>query len=96
MNTSYRITYGEVVFVYEFIHTESTLGCWHSKESGNSLEGFVFFFVQCYNSRIQKMVRSTLKVLNKCPPPWINLRLATGRQPFAVRGSGLKEEEEAN
>lgn len=55
-----------------------------------------FFFVQCYNSRIQKMVRSTLKVLNKCPPPWINLRLATGRQPFAVRGSGLKEEEEAN
>ena len=65
MNTSYRIAYGEVVFVYEFIHTESMLGCRYSKKSGNSLEGF-FFLVQCYNSRIQEMVRSILKVLNKC------------------------------
>jgi len=63
MTTSCRITYGEVVVVYEFIHTESTLSCWHPKESGNSIEGVVL--VQCYNSRIQKMLSSTLKVLYK-------------------------------
>lgn len=63
MTTSCRVTYGEVVVVYEFIHTESTLSCRHPEESGNSTEGVVL--VQCYNSRIWKILSSTQEVLYK-------------------------------